>query len=128
MATRAQVRDDVKWGAEHPHSGHEGNFLTRGSTQPLQNMCKQGSTASIPLESMTLGCIRACTASTCTTTGTVDAVSAIDSFAGAVDEVNMEFVDELDADSDSDLKGDSYRKFNSSKASHNACSCAFLEL
>ena len=35
-------------------------------------------------------------------TGTVDAVSAIDSFAGAVDEVNIEFVDELDADSDSD--------------------------
>jgi len=57
-------------------------------------------------------------------TGTVDAVSAIDSFAGAVDEVNIEFVDELDADSDS---GDSYRKFNSSKASHTACSCAFLE-
>ncbi len=115
----------------NPHSGHEGNFLTRGSTQPLQNMCKQGSTASIPLESNPW--LHTCLHSMHVynkvgSTGTVDAVSAIDSFAGAVDEVHIEFVDELDADSDSDLKGDSYRKFNSSKASHNACSCAFLEL
>ncbi len=115
----------------NPHSGHEGNFWTRGSTQPLQNMCKQCSTASIPLESNPW--LHTCLHSMLSmhvynkvgSTGTVDAVSAIDSFA---DEVHSEFVDELDADSDSDLKGDLYRKFNSSKASHNACSCAFLEL
>jgi hypothetical protein len=43
-------------------------------------------------------------------TGLVEAFSAIDLFAGVVDEVSIEFVDEVDADSERD----SYRKFKSS--------------
>jgi len=39
-----------------------------------------------------------------------EAFSAIDLFAGVVDEVSIEFVDEVDADSERD----SYRKFKSS--------------